>query len=107
MTARGQTHSSITMVDIVVTGAILRYERESISVNASDALTPRDYRITIVARVTARERATGKVLLDRELSGRTEVRAGADLFSAERQGIPLAADFLASSATSLLADGPW
>src|SRR5262245_54459773 len=31
--------------DIVVTGAILRYERESISVKSTDALTPRDYRI--------------------------------------------------------------
>jgi len=93
--------------DIIVTGAILRYDRESISVRATDALTPRDYRITIVAHITARERATGKVLLDRELAGHTDVRAGADLFSAERQGIPLAAEFLASSATSLLADGPW
>ena len=93
--------------DIVVSGTILRYERESISVRARDALTPRDYRITIVARVTARERANGKLLLDRELAGHTEVRAGADLFSAERQGIPLAAEFLATSATSLLADGPW
>ena len=93
--------------DIIVTGAILRYDRESISVRATDALTPRDYRITIVAHITARERTTGKVLLDRELAGRTDVRAGADLFSAERQGIPLAAEFLATSATSLLADGPW
>jgi len=93
--------------DIIVTGAILRYERESISVRSRDALTPRDYRITIVARVTARERATGKLLIDREVAGHTDVRAGADLFSAERQGIPLAAEFLATSATSLLADGPW
>ena len=93
--------------DIILTGTILRYDRESISVRATDALTPRDYRLTIVAHITARERATGKVLLDRELAGRTDVRAGADLFSAERQGIPLAADFLATSATSLLADGPW
>jgi len=93
--------------DIILTGTILRYDRESISVQSTDALTPRDYRITIVAHITARERATGKVLLDRELAGRTDVRAGTDLFSAERQGIPLAADFLATSATSLLADGPW
>ncbi len=93
--------------DIIVTGAILRYDRESVSVRSRDALTPRDYRITIVARVTARERGTGKLLLDREVAGHTDVRAGADLFSAERQGIPLAAEFLATSATSLLADGPW
>ena len=103
-TFRLDTHNA---GDIVVTGAIVRYERESISVRATDALTPRDYRITIVAHVTARERSTGKVLLYRELAGRTDVRAGADLFSAERQGIPLAAEFLATSAASLLADGLW
>lgn len=93
--------------DIIVTGAILRYDRVAVSLRARDALTPRDYRLTITARITARERATGKVLLDREVSGHTDVRPGADLFSAERQGIPLAADFLAASATSLLADGSW
>ncbi|MEY2411087.1 MAG: hypothetical protein QOF48_3757 [Verrucomicrobiota bacterium] len=93
--------------DIVVNGAIIKYDRLSVALRSRDALTPRDYRITITAHITARERATGKVLLDRDVTGRTEVRAGADLYSAERQGIPLAADFLAASATSLLADGSW
>lgn len=93
--------------DIIVSGTILKYDRESIAVKSRDALTPQEYRITIIAHITARERATGKVLLDRELSGHTDVRAGADLFSAERQGIPLAVEFLANSATSLLADGSW
>jgi hypothetical protein len=93
--------------DIIVAGSITKFDRQSISVRTRDALTPRDYRITITARLVARERATGKVLLDREISGHTDVRAGSDLFSAERQGIPLAADFLAASATSLLADGSW
>ncbi len=93
--------------DIIVAGSITKFDRQSISVRTRDALTPRDYRITITARLIARERATGKVLLDREISGHTDVRAGADLFSAERQGIPLAAEFLAASATSLLTDGSW
>ena len=93
--------------DIVVTGTITKYDRQFISVRARDALTPRDYRITLMARVVARERVSGKVLLDRELTGRTEVRAGPDLHSAEREAIPLAAQYLANSATSLLADGMW
>ena len=93
--------------DVILTGVITKYDRLAIALRSRDALTPRDYRITITAHVTARDRATGKVLLDREIIGRTEVRAGFDLNSAERQGIPLAADFLAVSATSLLADGSW
>lgn len=93
--------------DIIVSGTIVKYDRQFITVQAGDSLTPRDYRILISARIVARERATGKVLLDRELTGRTEVRAGNDLHSAEREAIPMAAEFLANSATSLLADGPF
>ena len=93
--------------DIILTGAIIKYDRFTIALRSRDALTPSDYRITITAHITARERATGKVLLDRDITGATEVRAGYDLNSAERQGIPLAANFLAASATSLLADGSW
>lgn len=91
--------------DIVLGGTITKYDRQFISVKAGDALTPRDYRILITARIVARDRGTGRVLLDRELVGRTEVRAGADLHSAEREAIPMAAEFLAISATTLLADG--
>ena len=93
--------------DIILTGAILKYDRQAVALRSRDALTPSDYRIIITAHITARERATGKVLLDRDFTGRIEVRAGSDLNSAERQGIPLAAEFLAASATSLLADGSW
>ena len=93
--------------DIIVTGAIVKYDRVAVALRARDALTPRDYRITITAHITARERVGGRILLDRDVVGRTDVRAGADLNSEELQGIPLAADFLAASATSLLADGSW
>jgi hypothetical protein len=93
--------------DIILSTTVVRYDRQFISVKARDALTPRDYGIVITARVVARERATGRVLLDRELGGRTEVRAGDDLHSAEREGVPMAAEFLATSVVSLLADGPF
>lgn len=91
--------------DILLSGTVVKYDRQFISVKAGDALTPRDYRILITARIVARERGSGRVLLDRELVGRTEVRAGADLHSAEREAIPMAAEFLATSALTLLADG--
>jgi len=67
----------------------------------------RDYQVTLMVKVTATERATGKVVLDREVSGRTTVRVGSDLPSAERQALPLLADDLARNATTLLVEGTW
>jgi hypothetical protein len=93
--------------DLIVTGSILKYERDAISVRPTDALSPLDMRIIIHARVIAKERVSGKVVLDREISGRTEVRAQSDLVSAERQALPLAARNLARSATALIVDGTW
>jgi hypothetical protein len=93
--------------DIVVTGAILTYERHSLSFVSRDVITPRDYRLTITAHVTARERATGKMLLDRTLTGHSDIRIGADLVSSERQALPLVAADLARNATALLVDGTW
>lgn len=93
--------------DIVVTGAIVGYERHSLSFQSRDVLTPRDYRLTIIAHVNARERLTGKVLLDRKITGHSDIRIGADLASAERQALPLVAADLARSTTALLVDGSW
>jgi hypothetical protein len=93
--------------DIVVTGTIETYDRQQLSYQPTDILTPRDYRILLIARVTARERSTGKTLLDRQVSGKTTVRIGSDLTSAERQALPLAAEDLARAITSLLAEGTW
>lgn len=93
--------------DIIVTGAVIEYERSHISFQPNDIITPRDYRIVMRAQVKATERATGRVLLDREVVGRTVVRVGSDLPSAERQAIPMMADDLARRATALLVDGTW
>jgi Lipopolysaccharide-assembly len=93
--------------DIIVSGHILEYDRSSLSYQPKDTLTPRDYRISIMAQVNARERHSGKVILNRRVQGHTTVRVGIDLNSAERQAIPLLADDLARNVTSLLVDGQW
>lgn len=93
--------------DIVLGGIIVSYERHSLSLQSRDVLTPRDYRLTIVAQVTARDRVSGKLLLDKKLSGHSDIRIGADLASAERQALPLIAADLARNATALLVDGTW
>ena len=93
--------------DIIVSGVLLRYEREGVSFQPNDILTARDFSVRLAARVTAVERTSGKTLLQREVLGRTTLRAGADLASAERQAVTLLADDLARNVTSLLVDGQW
>ncbi len=93
--------------DIVVSGSITRYTRDEVSFNASDVLTVRDYRLGLSVQVTARERRTGKVILDQPVTGTTLIRVGNDLVSAERQALPLLAEDLAKNVTTLLAEGSW
>ena len=94
--------------DIVVTGSISKYERSGLSFQPGDIQTVRDFTISIIARVSATERGTGKkILSDHEVEGRTTVRAGTDLASAERQAVPLMAEDLARRVTALLVDGDW
>lgn len=93
--------------DLIVNGTIIKYDRAGLSFQPQDILTPRDYRLTMWAMVDARERATGKILLNRQVRGHTTVRIGSDLTTAERQSIPLLAEDLARNITALLADGEW
>jgi lipopolysaccharide assembly LptE-like protein len=93
--------------DIIVTGVITRYVRSPLSFQPADILTVRDYQLNMTVQITARDRISGKVILDRAVSGYTTLRVGNDLTSEERQSIPLLADNLARNATSLLADGSW
>ena len=93
--------------DIIVSGSIVRFEREYLSFQPRDVITPRDYRLSLYAHVTARERLSGKVLLDRDVRGQSTIYIGADLTSAERQAVPLVAQDLARHITALLVDGTW
>jgi hypothetical protein len=93
--------------DIIVTGTITKYTRHELSFQPADTLTARDYRISLTAQVTARERISGKVVLDQEITGFTLLRVGSDLVSSERQSLPLLANDLAKIVTARLADGSW
>jgi hypothetical protein len=93
--------------DIVVSGNITRYVRREMSMSEVDTLTPVDFRLTLTAHVTARERSSGKVLLDRMVTGSAFIRIGTDLTDAERQVLPVLAGDLARNVTALLADGSW
>lgn len=93
--------------DIVVAGTITRYRRQGVSFQPRDTLTERDYNLVMFARVIAKDRATDKVIVDKEVSARTIIRVGADLPSAEREAMPILAEELARNITYLLVDGTW
>jgi len=93
--------------DIVVSGTLLRYHRQELSLVPNDVATARDYQIWLTGQITARERSSGKVLFDQSLTGHTLIRVGPDLTSTERQALPLLADDLARQITALLVDGAW
>jgi hypothetical protein len=93
--------------DIIINGVITRFHRSELSFNPNDTRTVRDYYLYMTADVTATERSTGKVVLNRPVTGRTSIRVGPDMASAERQAVPLMAEDLARNAVSYLADGTW
>jgi hypothetical protein len=93
--------------DIVVTGVITSYQRQELSFLPSDNLTVQDYRVSMTAKVTARERTSGKILLDQPITGFTIIRVGNDLASTERQALPLLAADVAKTVTARLVDGGW
>jgi len=93
--------------DVVVSGVITRYHRQGLSYLNEEATTTENYRVDIVAHVIARERATGKTLLDKNVNAYALVNVGTDLASSERQATPLLAEDLARNIGELLADGAW
>jgi len=93
--------------DIVVSGVLTNYFRHELSLSPLDTLTVRDYRVSLTAFVTATERGTGKLLLQKAVSGYTLMRVTTDLPETERQALPGLAGDLAKNITALLADGSW
>lgn len=93
--------------DVVVTTTILGYEKTGESFEPRDTLTVRDYRVVLIAHVTAVDRISGKKIVDRDFRGRTSVQPGGDQASAERQALPLLTEDLARNITSALVDGEW
>ena len=93
--------------DVVVTGVITAYNRKGVSFLRTDVTTAENYRVEITAHVTARDRGTGKVLLDKNVNGYTLIQVGTDLADAERQSLPLLAEDLARNVAQLLTEGAW
>ena len=77
------------------------------AITRSAALTATDYSVQLSAQVTARERSTGRVILNQRVTATTLLIVGSDLTSAERQARPLLAADFAKNVTALLVDGSW
>ncbi len=92
--------------DIVVTGVVTHYTRHELNFEPHDVLTVQDFRVTVTAEITARDRATGNAT-NWTATAYTLVQVGSDLPSAERQAMPLLADELAKNVTGSLVDGTW
>lgn len=95
---------SESVADVVLTGQITAYHRAAIRSARADTGTAREYRVTVTARVQARNRTGELVLKPTQVSGTAETFIGADLQSADLQALPLIADDLARQVVSLLAD---
>ena len=93
--------------DIVLNGEVTEFRRRELSFLPDDIIAVQDYRLTMTVQVTARERATGRVLFEKPVTGYTLIRVGSDLVSVERQALPLLATDVAKQVASLLADGAW
>jgi hypothetical protein len=93
--------------DVTLTGVITEYDRREQTLVSSDVITVKDYQLRLTAQVTARDRVTGKVLVDQSVTGYTLMRVTSDFQSAERQALPLLATDLARRVTALLTDGTW
>lgn len=93
--------------DLIVEGTIVSLDRKAIAFQSDDTRTAREYSISITAQVTIRERSSGRILVDRRVTGHSSMWIGNDLVSAERQTVPLVAEDLARNITGLLVDGEW
>jgi hypothetical protein len=93
--------------DIVLSGKVTHYQRRVQSLAPRDLATGRDYRLELTAQVTARDRLSGKALLEKPVTASTLVRVQNDLMETERQALPLLSRDLALRVVSELADGGW
>lgn len=91
--------------DWIVTGTIKSFQRSALTLQPADVRTLRDANVQMTVDVEVLERGTGDVILKQSFQGRTSLRAGADLASAERQVIPLLAEHVAQQVVTVLADG--
>lgn len=74
--------------DINVTGTLLSYRLESMIYDSNQPKTTKEYKAEIKVEVLAVNRATGKRILKRVVTGHTTLSAAGDLVTARRNVLP-------------------
>jgi hypothetical protein len=96
---------SVANADLILTGEILRYRRHELRSRRVETGTPREYRVSIDAKIEARDRLTGKIVLPATtVTGSADTFIGNDLQTAEAQVLPLIAEDLARQVVTLIAE---
>jgi len=93
--------------DLIISGTIRQYNHEGLGYLNRDAVTTQNYRVGVTVHIVVRDRATGKLALERDVKGHTLVNVGPDFASSERQALPLLAADLAQNIVELLTEGSW
>ena len=93
--------------DVVVTGTIKGFRRAGLSYLSADITTTVNYREEVIAHVVARESGSGRIVLEKDISGYTLLNVGTDISNADRQAQSLLADDLARNITQALTEGNW
>jgi hypothetical protein len=92
--------------DAILTGEIVKYQRLMVRSQHADTASPREYRISIDARVEVRDRVTGKqILAPTVVTGHADTFIGSDLQSSQQQALSVIADDIAKQVVSLLVEG--
>jgi len=107
---RLQTDGTLKVVneedaDLLITGVLVDYGRGELRSVREDTDVTREYRLTVTARIEARNRRTGEIIVkSTDVTGSADTFIGSDLQSAEYQALPLMADNLARKVVEMVAE---
>jgi outer membrane lipopolysaccharide assembly protein LptE/RlpB len=97
---------NVSDADVVVEGTIVDVRREPLRFQNINQAVTREYRLTLVVSVTARDAHTAKNLFEnQQFTGQTDFFVTSDLQAAEAQAVPLAAEDLARKIVARIAEG--
>jgi outer membrane lipopolysaccharide assembly protein LptE/RlpB len=92
--------------DMVLSGEVLEVERTPLRFQRLNQSVAREYRLTVAALISLRDRRTGKMIFENlRITGQTDFFIGGDLQSAEAQALALAAENLARKIAARVAEG--
>jgi len=91
--------------DAILEGRITSIDRVPVRALLGNVLATTEYNLDIRIQYTLTDRRTGKVLVNRNVTGETSFFVGGDLQQDEQQAIPLAAEKAAVQIVSTLSEG--